>query len=317
MTTLLAFNPFCRDGDTDWERFADVLREDGDVVVHRLDDETPLKRRIAEIGPRLRRIVLAGGDGTLNRALADVIDAGVPVGVLPLGTANDFARSLALPDDPVEAAQVIVEGHTRSVDVGMVNGHPFLNAVGIGLGPALTRSLDREKKKRLGVLAYLDSLVQVIGRRRRHRAQVVVDGASQRLRFLQITIANGRHYGGGMTVSDEARVDDERLHVLCLRPLTPWQLFLRGLRFRFGAVRDDEKLIYRQGRQVEVRTRYACDVTADGEMVTCTPVRCSVRPGLLTVYVPRATEDDATRDAGKTRPADTREAPPAMAAAQG
>lgn len=287
MNTLLIVNPYCRNGDVDISEAVDVLKELGQVEIFRIGGEKTAAERIDELKSSIQRIVVAGGDGTLNSVLRDVKKSGLPVGILPLGTANDFARSLELPDDPVEAARTIVSNSTRRVDVSVANDHLFLNAVGIGLGPDLTKEMDREKKRRLGIFAYLESLIHVFYRRRRQYAFITVDGVTKRMPFVQITIANGRHYGGGMTICDDARIDDGLLHLLCVRPLTPWQLFARGLRMKFGAVKDDDKLYYVSGNSIRVDTRRPCDVTADGELVSETPLQCHVEENALEVYVPR------------------------------
>ena len=296
MTTLFIFNPYCRNGDMDISQIVEELERIGPVDVFKVSCKETVADRIEKLGPELERIVVAGGDGTMNTALPAILDSGKPLGVIPLGTANDFARTLCLPDDPIEAAKAIVAGRKREVDVGMVNGHPFLNAVGVGLGPELTKELDGEKKKRLGVVAYLESLIHVIYRRRRRLARLRIDGKSYRLPFVQITIGNGRHYGGGMTICEDAQVDDGKLHVLGVRPLTPLQLFLRGMRLKFGAVKDDEKLYYAKGRRVELTVRRRCEVTADGELVTTTPLACHIVREALSVYVPAGEPADRALD---------------------
>ncbi len=287
MTTLFVKNPYCRNGDADTAAVEAVLRRSGAVETFSVGSAATLEERIEALQGTLKRVVLAGGDGTLNAALPAILKFGLPMGVIPSGTANDFARSLNLPDDPVAAAEAIEENCTRQVDVGVANGHYFLNAIGIGLGPQLTKRLDREKKKRLGVLAYLTSLVEVIGERRRRFAAISVDGEEERYPFLQITVANGRHYGGGMTVCEDVEMDDGLLHMLCVRPLNPAQLFLRGLRIKYGAVKDDQKLVYRKGQTVEIKTRTLNEVTADGELVTSTPINCKLLPKALDVFVAR------------------------------
>lgn len=286
MTTLLIFNPYSRNGDADISGIVEELERLGPVDVFGINRKETVADRIEKLGRKLERIVVAGGDGTLNSVLQPVLESGKPLGVIPLGTANDFARTLDLPDDPVDAAKAITSGQKRKVDVGIVNGHPFLNAIGVGLGPALTKELNGEKKKRLGVVAYLDSLIHVFYQRRRYRAKLKIDGEIHRLPFVQITIGNGRHYGGGLTVCEDAKVDDGQLHVLGVRPLTPTQLFLRGLRLKFGAVKDDEKLFYSCGRMVELEVGRRCEVTADGELVTTTPLKVHTVKDALTVFVP-------------------------------
>ncbi len=287
MSTLLIVNPYSRNGDADLDEVVAALSELGPVDVMKLGGEEEVPERIAKLGAGLERVVVAGGDGTLSSVLSDIVATGLPLGVLPLGTANDFAHSLGLSSDPVEAAKTICDNKTHGVDVGVVNGHYFLNAVGVGLGPELTKQLDRDTKKRLGVIAYLESLIQVFYKRRRYRATLRIDGREHRLPFVQITIGNSRHYGGGMTVCEDARIDDGVLHVLCVRPLTPLQLFLRGTRLKFGAVKDDEKLFYATGKRVELDVRRQCDVTADGELLSKTPIRCHTIKNAMQVYVSR------------------------------
>lgn len=295
MSTLFVVNPHSRNGDMDMTDVAKALASLGDVEILRLCGAKTLDEVVSAHRERIERIVVAGGDGTLNSVLATVLKSGLPLGIIPCGTANDFARSLDLASDPLTAAAQIVENCTRRVDVGAVDGRYFLNAVSIGLGPQLTKYLDHEKKKRLGILAYLGSLVQVLGQARRRYATFTVDGIRERMSFIQITVASGRHYGGGMTVSDEVKMDDGLLHLLCVRPLTPLQLFLRALRIKYGAIRDDEKLVYRQGHEVEVHTRARLDVTADGELIKKTPIVCTVVNKALEVFVPAAEEGKAAR----------------------
>ena len=94
--------------------------------------------------------LVGGGDGSVNAALAGVMKASLPLGILPLGTANDLARTLGLPSDPVAAAGVILAGHTRRIDVGRVNEHLCLNVASLGLSVAITRGLTADLNQRLG-----------------------------------------------------------------------------------------------------------------------------------------------------------------------
>ena len=122
-------------------------------------------------------VVLAGGDGTVNQAAEALVASGLPVGILPRGTANDLARAIGLPLDLAAAAEVIVAGATRRIDVGEVNGKRFFNVAHIGLGAALADSLTGRMKRRFGPFAYalaaartLARAAPVPGRDRRRRA---------------------------------------------------------------------------------------------------------------------------------------------------
>ena len=289
MTTLLCINSKSRSGDVPIETIAEPLQSLGPVIVHRMGCGTDVASAFECIERSVTRVVVGGGDGTLNRMLPVLLRANLPLGVVPLGTGNDFARSLSLPFEPVEAVKVIVGGHCRRVDVGEANGIPFLNSVGIGLGPELTKRLDRERKVRLGVLAYLTSLIEVVGQRRRHRATIVLDGASKKIRFMQITVANGPHYGGGMTIADHVRIDDGMLHMLYIKPQSVWSLIGNAALVRFGLSKNErsDTLRLHSANKMHVRTAYPTDVTFDGELLSMTPINCVCIAGALKVFVPQ------------------------------
>jgi YegS/Rv2252/BmrU family lipid kinase len=261
------------------------LKEIGPVLSPECSDRESMRRAIVCFSNSVGRIVIGGGDGTLNGALPALLEAAAPLGVLPLGTANDFARSLAI-SDVSDAIDVIVSGHTRKVDVGTVNGTCFLNAVSIGLGPRINSDLDAGTKSRFGVFAYLVHALRNARTYRGMRAIVECDGEAISVRSIQITIGNGIHYGGGMTISADARMDDGLLRVLAIRPQSIASLLTYGPAIKSGRLEDDENLQTFAGREVIVRTRHETIVTADGEEVARTPIECHSLHRSLTVFAP-------------------------------
>ena len=281
--TLLLTNPNARQGDLDRHALVSRLQEIGPVVAPECSEQGSMERAIGRYAGSVGRIVIGGGDGTLHAALPALMSTKLPVGVLPLGTANDFARSIRLNDVP-HAIDAIVAGTTRQVDVGVVNGILFLNAVSIGLGPRINNDLDSETKAKLGVAGYLIHALRNATNYRGMRAVIECDGEAVSVRSIQITIGNGIHYGGGMTISSAARLDDGILRVLAIRPQSVASLLTYGPAIKSGNIQDDENLLTFAGREVIVRTRYESGVTADGEEVTRTPVECSCRHKALTVF---------------------------------
>jgi diacylglycerol kinase (ATP) len=283
---LVLINRKSRQGDADLRPALDLLLEAGlDVVEVSSDDHSRLRQAIDEHRGVLDRVVVGGGDGTLN-ALADaLVEMRVPVGVLPLGTANDLARTLGLPSDLAAAAAVIARGRTRRIDLGCINGKHFFNVASLGLSTQVARALTPETKRRWGVLGYPLALWRAIHKRRSFRAEIRCDQERRRLRSIQIWIGNGRYFGGGVTIAADARIDDGMLDLVSVTPRRFWQLMLSAPRLLWGR-HQDQRLRHWRGTEVEVRTRRPMPINTDGEVTTQTPAQVRVVPGAISVYVP-------------------------------
>ena len=131
---LLVFNENSRQGGEASDAAVAVL-ERGGIQLQRETCEGPnqLAAAIRKIAKSVNLVVLGGGDGTLNSAAHALMETDLPLGILPLGTANDLARTLRIPSDPAAAAEIIVAGHSRWIDLGEVNGKPFFNVASLGL----------------------------------------------------------------------------------------------------------------------------------------------------------------------------------------
>ena len=269
--------------------FAAALQDAGisllQVPCRSREDLAPLIRTMRD---RVGQVILGGGDGTLNAAAPALRDTGLPLGILPLGTANDLARTLGIPVDPEQAAAVIVAGHTAKLDLGSVNGHPFFNVASIGLSVDITRRLTKVLKKRWGRLAYPIAAAAVLLSARPFSATLRYGGAETRVRTMQVAVGNGRFYGGGMVVATDARIDDQQLDLYSLEPRNRFRLLAMARQFRAGAHDELDEIRTVRCQSVEVRTRRSRHVSADGEIVTTTPARFTVLPGAVTVFVPAA-----------------------------
>jgi YegS/Rv2252/BmrU family lipid kinase len=284
----LVVNPHSRAADdTDLDQGIAGVESSG-VRLQRFHSTGPeqTRREISARAATLDLVVLAGGDGTLHAALETLRRHELALGVLPLGTANDLARSLGIPAALDEAFAILRGGHRKRIDLGRVNGRPFLNAVNIGLGVTLNKVLTEESKQRLGVLSYLRALFASLSRSRSFRARVEVDGKEYSLRSMQMAIGNGRFYGGGNVINDSARIDDGLLHLYSIEPQRLWQLLLLAPLWRSGKHRLAQSTFCISGRHIVVRTSRSLEVYADGEQVTCTPAEIEVMPAELEVVAP-------------------------------
>jgi diacylglycerol kinase (ATP) len=283
---LVLINRESRQGDVDLSPALNVLRQAGlevlEVVAH---DHRRLRQAIAEHRDGVDRVVVGGGDGTLNAVADALADSRLPLGILPLGTANDLARTLALPSDMAAAAAIIAKGRTRQIDLGCVNGKHFFNVASLGLSTQVARELDRGTKRRWGVLGYPLALWRAARKRRSFRADIRCDQKWLRLHSIQIWIGNGRHFGGGMTVAPDARIDDGMLDLVSLAPRGLWRLVLSLPQLLSGR-HPDQRLRHWRGVEIEVHTRRPMPINTDGEVTTQTPARAHVVPKAIAVYVP-------------------------------
>ena len=231
-------------------------------------------------------VILAGGDGTMSAAAPALRDTGLPLGILPLGTANDLARTLAIPTEAEGAAAVILAGHQRRLDLGCVNGHPFFNVASLGLSVTITQRLTKVMKRRWGRLAYPIAAAAVILQARRFSATIRWDGQDIAVKSMQVAVGNGRYYGGGMVVADAATIDDAMLDVYSLEPRARWRLLWMARAFRDGEHDLLKEVRTMRCQSLEVRTRRRRHVSADGEIITRTPARFTLLPRAVTVFAP-------------------------------
>lgn len=231
-------------------------------------------------------VVVAGGDGTVNAAADALIACGRPVGLLPLGTANDLALTLGIPADPVATAAVISDGATRTVDVGRANGHAFLNVASIGLSVKIAERQDPARKQQWRALSYIITTLQVLGEADRFAARITCDGRSVDVEAYQIAVGNGVHYGGGLTVAEDAAIDDGMLDVYAIEAESLAEVVGLAPALLAGTQGRRAGVTALRGRRVRIETARPMSVNTDGEVTTETPVELSVDRAALTFFAP-------------------------------
>lgn len=256
------------------------------VTVEPFESLPEIARDVTRLHQTADIIVVCGGDGSISSAAPAVIESGLPLGIIPAGTANDLARTLSIPLDFAAAADVIVEGHSRQIDVGTVNGHAFFNVASIGISSELAQKLDPAIKKRFGRLGYAVAALRVILAAQRFRARIREKGASRTVSTYQVAIGNGRLYGGGNVVEENAAIDDGTLDLYSLEVKNLWKLALMLRAFRSGTHGAWKEVRTAKCVEFDIETRRPMPVNTDGEIVTATPAHFRVLPRAISVFAP-------------------------------
>ena len=237
-------------------------------------------------------LILGGGDGTVSSVVDFLADRGTLLGLLPLGTANDFARTLDIPEDIEEACKIIANGKVVDVDLGLAGDNFYVNVASVGLSVEATRALSPWLKKSTGPLAYPVAAIRAFLKHEPFSARLTFpEGDHEPVeydRLLQVAVGNGRFYGGGMVVGLESGIDDMTLDIYAIdlgrhRDLIGAARYLRSGDF----IKTDGVHNFRTPR-VRLETDPDLPVNIDGEVVTRTPQDFSVAQNALNVLVPQA-----------------------------
>ncbi|AKG24723.1 lipid kinase [Calothrix sp. 336/3] len=284
---LLLVNRHSRQGQKRLSEAIDFLEKLGFSL---LQESTEHPHHLPEVIHRYKYevdlVIIGGGDGTLNAALDALVETQLPLGILPLGTANDLARTLNIPTSLPEACKVIASGTIRKIDVGKVNDKYFFNVASLGLSVKITQKLTKEVKRKWGIFAYAYTALQAVWNSRPFSAEIHINGQKIVTKTVQIAVGNGRYYGGGMAVVHDAAIDDQRLDLYSLEIQHWWQILLLIPAMRQGRHIHLPGVRGLQGQEITVYTRKPRPINTDGEITTYTPAHFLVLPQALAVIVP-------------------------------
>lgn len=264
----------------------------GEVVVAHSTAEAAMSAREA-VRAGCDLVVAAGGDGTVGTVAQELLGRETTLGIMPLGSVMNMARSLGLSRDLDAAAAIIAAGASRRIDIGEARGRVFFESGSVGMNAAIFREANRiDQGDWLGLLSSLC----VALRYRPARMTITLDDRTLRTRAFLITISNGPYTGLGFTVAPGARLDDGLFDVRIFRGFTRWELFQYFGAIAFGRRRYSPKIATLRSASVAVASVRPLAARADAHDLGTTPIRFTARHRALRVVVPH-------------RPL-TREAPP-------
>jgi len=229
------------------------------------------------------RVVVCGGDGSLNLALREFDLERGTLALLPLGSGDDFARVAGIPRTVQGACDAILCGRTRKVDVASANGLRYLGVAGLGFDSEVAKYANEHAKFLRGSLVYLYSILRVLPRFTPHRVRL--NGMrSEEIMFA--CVGNARQYGGGIRITPNAQIDDGLLDLCLVHRTTRLELLTTLPRAYTGSHVKSRFVETVRAAQFSFESERPMDVYADGERLTCTPVTFALARGKLRIVVP-------------------------------
>lgn len=286
-TAALVVNAKSRKGQQLFENTCALMKGlpypvDAHAVDHPRDLEPTVRRALAK-KPDL--LILGGGDGTISGLVDLMVGHNVVLGVLPLGTANSFARTLGIPLDVPGAVEVIRTGVPRRIDLGMIDKDYYANCAAMGISPQIAETVPHGLKKVLGRVGYLGWAAYQFIRFRPFTLIVGEGQAAERLRVVEVRISNGPYHGGTELV-ESASVDSGEIVVQAVlghfkrRLVQNWASNVFRHRSRHDEVREF------RGKSLRLDTEPRLPISIDGEVLAHTPVTARIAAAVIEVMVP-------------------------------
>lgn len=228
-------------------------------------------------------VIAVGGDGTAYEVACGLMNTGVPLGIIPAGTGNDFIKTVNIPKKPLDALELILTHDPRPVDVGGLNDRLFLNVCGTGFDVTVLDYTLAAKKYCRGLLPYLIGLIRGIAHYKPTLVRFTADGKTEEREVLICSVANGRFFGGGIAICPEATADDGLLDLVVVEHKPRWLLPFLVLPLLMGLVLKFPFTTHKRCQDVEIYSK-GMRLNADGEITNIDSAKFSIQQGALTLF---------------------------------
>jgi YegS/Rv2252/BmrU family lipid kinase len=231
-------------------------------------------------------VVALGGDGLVGK-LAGALRGSAPLGVVPAGRGNDFARALGIPEDVGGATSVLLDGVRKALDLGEANGNPFACIASLGYDSEANRIANDARIVR-GNMVYAYAAIRALMAWKPAHFTVRLDGREHRFEGYTVAAANTAYYGGGMHMAPAADPSDGLLEVIMVEDVSKLRALLNLPKAFKGTHVEEEFVSVHRAREVEIAADRPFDVYADGDPLTTLPATVRLVRGGLSVIAPRA-----------------------------
>ena len=290
---ILIVNAMSRRGADAFEEVRDKLRAAGiDLIeAHAITEPQEMDPAVKRAIKRAPMVIVGGGDGSLSSNVDHFVGTDTVFAVLPLGTANSFAKTLGIGDDLDAAIDTIANGCRRRIDLGVIDGDYFANAAALGLSPLIADTVPHNLKRYLGMVGYLLWAIRVAFKFRPFKLRVTLDdGTVVSSWATEARIANGTHHGGVELVEDQ-ELDSGEIVIQAVTGKSLWGLAWSWFATLFKLRQRKQTVTEWWGQKLYLEARPAQKISIDGEIAARTPVTVEVADACIDVAAPLSPRD--------------------------
>ncbi len=228
-------------------------------------------------------VIAIGGDGTLHEVANGLAGSEIPLGSIPAGSGNDFARGLHIPQQSEQALEKALSGQKRKIDIALINHEIFISVAGIGFDAQVAKVTNQAKYKKwlnrlgLGAFCYVFSFFKVLFCYQPTEVRLVIDGREHTFTDVWlVAVANTQFYGGGMIICPQAQYDDGLLHLCIVHGISRWKLVTLFPRVFFGTHIYDDAVTILTGRRIKIMSSTPLTAHGDGEILSEPPLELAI-----------------------------------------
>lgn len=287
-------------GKKDWERISGLFARENIKIISKFTEEKgqATEDTVEAIGAGFRKIISVGGDGTLHEVVNGVLTQNfcpsneITVGMIPVGTGNDWGRMFGIPLVYEGAVCVIKKNKSLLHDIGVISYYTgneqhkryFINIAGLGFEAVVVKKTNKQKDKgRSNNAIYLYNLLSSLISYKNTNTEMIIDGVKSTAKVFSINVGNGRYCGGGMRQTPDAMPDDGLLDITVIKEMGRVEI-IKALKILYdGTILSHPKVDGYRAANLSVTSESILYAEADGESLGHTPVEFSIIPAAIKV----------------------------------
>ncbi|NNL00764.1 MAG: diacylglycerol kinase family lipid kinase [Eudoraea sp.] len=266
------------------------------IITQRKKHAIELARKVTEKG--CDYMVAVGGDGTLNEVINGMLQSNIPtneyptIGLLPLGSANDFARTAGISNSIEALIELIQSNSSKKIDLGKIiiqqtrETRYFINIAGIGLGAEIAQNLEQSSSVLGPGFNYFRHIIKGFLSYAKKEVSCTSSAWQWKGRLLQMTVANGRYFGNAICIAPDARITDGLFQVSIFGDLSIWDYLKNYGNLKKGVKINLPQVCYHNTREVLLQSTDSCSIEADGEYVGLAPAVITILPKAISFLMP-------------------------------